>query len=93
MLTRGAMVVTDVGGNAEAVLNGETGLVVPSQNPTALADAIVLLAADGGLRDRYGAAGRRRVAETFGLPVCIHRHDALYRALLAGHTPAMAGLC
>jgi glycosyltransferase involved in cell wall biosynthesis len=40
-----AMVVTDVGGNAEAVLHGETGFVVPPRNPKAIGDAILELRA------------------------------------------------
>ena len=39
-----AMIVTDVGGNAEAVVHGETGFVVPPRNPKAIGDAILELA-------------------------------------------------
>lgn len=34
------MILTDVGGNAEAVLDGETGIVVPPHDPVSLAEAI-----------------------------------------------------
>ena len=82
------MIVTDVGGNAEAVVDGETGLVVAPHNPDALADAILHLAGDDELRRRYGEAGRRRVEEHFSLDACVAAYEALYRGLLGGKTPS-----
>ena len=81
------MIVTDVGGNPELVLDGETGLVVPPRSPQQLADAIIRLANDPALRERLGAAGHRRVAENFTLEQCAERYDSLYRALLRGRLP------
>lgn len=72
------MVVTDVGGNAEAVVDGRTGYVVPSHNPAALADAIRLLALDPQ-RVAFGERGRQRVAQHFSLSACIDAYEALYR--------------
>jgi glycosyltransferase involved in cell wall biosynthesis len=81
------MIVTNVGGNAEAVVNGETGLVVPPHDPQSFADAIVRLAHDPSVRERYGAAGRRRMEELFLLDACVARYEALYRGLMQGKTP------
>jgi glycosyltransferase involved in cell wall biosynthesis len=81
------MIVTDVGGNAEAVLDGTTGIVVPPRDPDRLAAAIVRLAQDPSLRERFGRAGRCRVAEHFALERSIEAYDVLYRALLAGDSP------
>ncbi len=81
------MIVTDVGGNAEAVIDGESGLVVPPHNPAALADAIVRLADDVSLRQRLGTAARVRVEAEFSLEACVAHHDALYRGLLDGRKP------
>jgi glycosyltransferase involved in cell wall biosynthesis len=78
------MVVTQVGGNAEAVIDGETGLVVPPRDTESLATAILRLANDPSLRARFGAAGRRRVVEQFGLQRFVRSHRALYDALRAG---------
>jgi glycosyltransferase involved in cell wall biosynthesis len=55
------VVASRVGGLAEAVVHGETGLLVPPADPPALATAIARLAGDSGLRARLGAAGRARV--------------------------------
>ena len=60
-----AMVVTDVGGNAEAVVDGVTGLVVPAQDPPALGQAILTLAQDPATRDKMGRAARERVRRSF----------------------------
>ncbi|MBP7063420.1 glycosyltransferase [Ferrovibrio sp.] len=76
-----AMLVTDVGGNAEAV--GESGLVVPARQPAALAAALAKLA-DPPFRSTLGAAAHRRAGHLFSLPACIARYDALYAALAAG---------
>lgn len=77
-----AMVVTDVGGNAEAVVDGETGLVVPPRNPKAIGDAILRLARDAELRKRLGTAARKRVEEKFSIDQCVKAHGELYQDLL-----------
>jgi glycosyltransferase involved in cell wall biosynthesis len=81
------MIVTNVGGNAEAVADGETGLVVPPHDPAAFADAIVRVARDPALRDRYGAAGRERVGALFSSDTCVTKYQALYRGLMRGEAP------
>lgn len=78
------MIVTDVGGNAEAVVNNETGVVVPARDPQALAEPIVLFARDPLLREKYGIAGRKRIQDLFLLDACVAKYDALYRGLLNG---------
>lgn len=65
-LARGLPVVsTAVAGIGELVRDGETGLLVPPDDPTALADAIELLLRDRGLARRLGRAGRQLVAQRF----------------------------
>jgi glycosyltransferase involved in cell wall biosynthesis len=78
------MIVTDVGGNAEAVIDGQTGLVVPVRDAARLSDAIVRLAGDPTLRTKFGDAGRLRVIEHFGLQPFVQSHHRLYQALLDG---------
>jgi glycosyltransferase involved in cell wall biosynthesis len=65
-LARGLPVVsTTVVGIGELVRHGETGLLVPPDDPAALADAIEALRRDRGLARRLGGAGRELVAERF----------------------------
>jgi glycosyltransferase involved in cell wall biosynthesis len=76
------MVVTNVGGNAEAVIDGQTGFVVPSKNPKALAVALERLISDPELRESMGNAGRQRVGECFSLDACVHAYEALFHEVL-----------
>lgn len=87
MATGLPMVVTDVGGNAEAVLDGESGLVVPAANPAALAEALLQLAGDSELRARLGRAARKRVLARFTLERCADRYLELYQAMVRGEKP------
>jgi glycosyltransferase involved in cell wall biosynthesis len=79
-----AIVATAVGGNVEVVIDGETGILVPARDTTALVKAILRLATDGELRQRMGKAGRNRVAAHFSADAAIRKTDVLYQSLLAG---------
>jgi glycosyltransferase involved in cell wall biosynthesis len=57
---------TRVGGIPEMVVDGETGVLVPASNPSALADAIEQLAADRPRREAMSAAARLRARDIFG---------------------------
>jgi glycosyltransferase involved in cell wall biosynthesis len=81
------MIVTDVGGNAEAVLHEETGLVVAAREPESLAGAFIRLSDSADLRARYGRAARERAFKHFALDQCVEAYDALYRRLLSGGRP------
>jgi glycosyltransferase involved in cell wall biosynthesis len=55
------VVSTAVGGVAEVVVNGQTGLTVPPGDPAAVAESILSLLSDPALAERLGQAGRRHV--------------------------------
>lgn len=76
------MVVTDVGGNAEAVLDGKTGYVVPAKNPKALAAALQKLIQNPDLRQDMGAQGRARAEHSFSLDGCVDQYVSFYHRLL-----------
>jgi len=78
-----AVVATRVGGVAEAVEDGVSGLLVPPERPDALAEALLRLAVDTNLRRRIGEAGRARVQRDFTLERNLERLCALYEELLA----------
>jgi len=65
-------IVTDVGGNAEAIVDGSGGHVVPPGDPAALADAIIDLASDPERLIACGEFNRRRVEERFTLQASAH---------------------
>src|SRR5690606_30322590 len=76
------MVVTDVGGNAEAVIDGDCGLVGPARNPARLGAALLQLATNPEQRCRLGTAARRRVESEFSLERCIIDYERLYEGLV-----------
>jgi phosphatidylinositol alpha-1,6-mannosyltransferase len=51
------------GGSHEAVVDGETGLIVPPREPRAARHALARLIDDDALRSRMGAAARRRAVD------------------------------
>jgi glycosyltransferase involved in cell wall biosynthesis len=59
------VIATNVGGVAEAVVDGETGLLVEPRQPDQLASAIGVLANDRNLAERYGRAGQKRALKHF----------------------------
>jgi glycosyltransferase involved in cell wall biosynthesis len=82
-----ALVATTGGALPEVVgKDGETGILVPPDDPGALAIAIGRLLDDADLRRRLGAAGRERVLGRFTWEVTARGTAAEYRSLLAAHT-------
>lgn len=75
------MIVTDVGGNAEAVVENETGFVVSDRNPNDFATAMRKLLKDEGLRKDMGAKGCERQKALFSLERCVDDYQELYESL------------
>ena len=75
-------VVTDVGGCRELVLPEETGLVVPVQDPAAMATGVLRVLRDPALARRLALAARRRVESEFTVEVMARRTVEVYAALL-----------
>ena len=78
-----AVVASRVGGLASAVLEGRTGLLVPPEDPAALAEALATLIGDTTLRARLAAAGPARVATDFGVEGMVEAYEKLYREILS----------
>lgn len=76
------VVATRVGGVPEVVVDGETGLLVPPEDPQALAEAIRRVVRDPALARRLGAAGRRRAQAFFSAERMAEQTAALYRELV-----------
>ncbi|MFN2555478.1 MAG: glycosyltransferase family 4 protein [Nitriliruptorales bacterium] len=72
------VVATRVGGAMETVKEGSTGLLVEPDDPSALAEAVLRLLEDDGLRRAMGAAGRRRALEVFSWERAAEHLSALY---------------
>jgi glycosyltransferase involved in cell wall biosynthesis len=81
MATGKPVVATRNGGLQELVIDGETGILVPSHDKTALAQALLLYAGDKQLQVSHGASGRARVREYFNINKCARAYLELFDAL------------
>lgn len=70
-------VATDAGGVADAVVDGETGLILPDNDKEAIAKALLKLCTDEPLRQRLGAAGKE-YARGHDWATIVRRYKALY---------------
>jgi glycosyltransferase involved in cell wall biosynthesis len=78
MLASLPVVASDVSSLPELVVDGETGLLVPADDPDALTSAVTRALVD---RERYGAAGLARARAEFSVSRMVERTTALYRGL------------
>ena len=81
------MIVTDVGGNAEAVLEGDNGFVIPPRDAAAFATALERMHADPARTARMGQRSRQRVEEKYSLDGMWRAHAQLYRSLYPPRDP------
>jgi len=72
------LIVTDVGGNAEAVLNDYNGIVIPPCDADKLADAIVDLSSHIEKRKEMGTCSRKRIEQEFSLERMIQNYEDYY---------------
>lgn len=82
------MVATDVPGCREIAIPGETALTVPPDNVAALADALVELAGDAAMRERFGKNARALVEQKFSAKAIGGETVALYRSLVPVGSPS-----
>jgi glycosyltransferase involved in cell wall biosynthesis len=76
------VIASAIGGLREVVDPEVTGLLVPPENPSMLAEAIVRRAGDPGLRARFAEAGRTR-AQQFTADKTADAYEQLFRQLIA----------
>jgi glycosyltransferase involved in cell wall biosynthesis len=78
------LVVSDVGGFREVVGGSGAGVLVPPDDPEALAGALVRLLLDPEEARRLGSAGRRAAESTYSWEVAAERTEALYASVVDG---------
>ena len=76
------IVTTDAPGCRDLIQDGRTGLVVPVDDPAALADAVGRLLSDHRLADRLAACAAEAAARNFRLEKCFGAYRSLYRLTL-----------
>jgi glycosyltransferase involved in cell wall biosynthesis len=87
MAAGAAVVATRVGGTPEALVDGETGLLVPPGDSGAMAAAVARLLDDRQLAARLGAAASELIATKFSVDRMVRATEQLYAALLARKQP------
>ena len=83
-----AAIASDLEGNPELVIDGETGLLFPPRDVPALARAMLRMADEGAFRDATARAGRKLVEARFSAHAKLDAIEALYRRLLGARGPA-----
>jgi phosphatidylinositol alpha-1,6-mannosyltransferase len=76
------VVAFDVGGVSEAVVKGETGLIMKPDSRE-LADAIMKLLGNWSLRETMGIKGRKFVLENFSWDICAQKMLKIYQEAFA----------
>jgi glycosyltransferase involved in cell wall biosynthesis len=76
------VVATRVGGTPEIVEDGRTGLLVPVEDATEIANAIGRLLDEPGMARAFGERARQRVIDEFGVDRMLSKTEALYCRLL-----------
>lgn len=76
------VVVTNVGGMVDSVVHNVTGLKVEAGNHKALAEALLILLSDDGLRKKFGRAGRIRAEKKFDWKIIAGQYERLYLKIL-----------
>ena len=80
------VVASNVGSVRETVAEGETGRLFPAGDLDAFVAAVVGLLDDGAARARFGAEGRRRVAQRWSLQAMVRGYEQLIETILAEKT-------
>jgi len=78
------VVATRVGGNTEIIQDGQTGLLVPAQDPSLLAEAMLQIWHNPQMGKTMGSRGRDRVQSQFDVRQMVQRYQDLY----LGRSPA-----
>lgn len=86
MIAGKPVVATQVGGNPELVLAGETGYLVPPQDSGALASSLTTLLLDREQAFQFGMNGKSRAEGPFSLRTMVQAHQSLYEECLDFHS-------
>jgi len=72
------VVASDAGGVPDIVINNETGILIPRNDPKALSDALIKLVENTELRTKFGLNGRKRVEQHFEMTSNMKKFEKIY---------------
>ena len=75
------VIATNVGGVPEAIIDGQSGILVPSKDVEAMTDALISVSTNFELAKRLGVAARQRTEHRFAASNYVARLDEMYRRL------------
>jgi glycosyltransferase involved in cell wall biosynthesis len=75
------VIISDSGGLAEVVIDGQSGYVIPGGNSSVLADRLIHLLSSEQIRRAIGQAARQRIGNIASIQLCAQKTSALYQAL------------
>lgn len=75
------VIATAIGGSLDQVAPNETGLLVPPANPEKLANALLTLARDDGLRNKMALSGPKRIKTLFSMEKMVQELETLYKTI------------
>jgi sugar transferase (PEP-CTERM/EpsH1 system associated) len=81
MAMRRAVLATCTGGNPELVIPGDTGMLVPVGDVSAMAEAMLRLLKDPEQRERMGRNGSQKVKNNFSWDLSLAQYRDLYRSI------------
>jgi len=73
------VVATNVGGNPEVVVDGETGFLVPPKDPGMFAAALLKLITNVELRRKMGDAGYKLFKDDFSAPIMLSKYEKIFQ--------------
>jgi len=76
------IVASDIPGNRDLVVDGETGFLVNVGDRATLAQKALLILGDVELEKKLGLAGKERMLRDFSIEKMVERHEELYRSLM-----------
>ena len=82
MIAGKPVVATQVGGNPELVIDGETGFLVPPRDSQALASSVVTLLTNRQQAAQYAERGKHRAEGQFSLGTMVSSYQSLYAECL-----------
>ena len=81
-----AVIATGVDGNAELVLDGETGIIIPPSDESSLERALHELLTNPDKREKFSISGKQRVIADFSFEKMAAEYEALFSDVISGRS-------
>ncbi len=79
------VIVSDVDGFKEVIINNRTGIIIPRENPEILCEKLIFLIENPKLTNQLAKEGKEYVRATYSWDVCIENMEKLYKTVIKKH--------